>query len=176
MAHAARYGSHAPVRRSASDVDNVLDFPSQRVADVFFVSQSSQSIPQLRACAMETTSHRPHRDVEKSTDFLISMTVKILKNDNRALFGSELIECGLNDRFAFASFKGQRWIGQRREVGRAFARPVSAVANEPIKRMMLALPVTAQCNVDTDPVNPSVKRAVAMKLVESLEGPNKRIL
>jgi hypothetical protein len=143
---------------------------------VFFVSESSQAIPQLGTCAMKPTSDRSHWNVQKSTNLLISVTVKILENDNCPLFGPKLIKRGLNDRFTFASFERQRRICQRRMVGRAVIRPVSALADEPIEPLMLTLSVTAQGNVDTDPVNPGVERAVAMKLVEPLESPNKRVL
>jgi len=104
------------------------------------------------------------------------MTIEIFQDDHGAMFGAQLVERGLDQAFAFGPFDRQGRVGLGRLVPRIFPRSYSRAKLWSMRRTNAPPPVSTKREIDRDSINPGVKRAFSVKLIQLFKRANERIL
>jgi len=143
---------------------------------LFEFNQTPKTIAQLATGSVQAAPDCSHRDVKDLADFLVTMTIEIFQDNHGAMFGAELVEGGLDQSFAFDPFEGQGWVSLGRFVRRIFADGRSQASLRSKRRANSPSPMPTEREIDRNSIDPGVKRALPVKLIELFKRANERVL
>jgi hypothetical protein len=143
---------------------------------LFFVDQNPKPIPKFASGAMETATNRAHRDLEDLTDLLVTTTIEIFQNDDSPMFGPQLIESGRDDTLTLGSLQRYGRVSLGRFISWLATMGSRVLAFDPMRRADTTFSMSTQGQIDRDPIDPGIKRALPLELVQLLERPDKRVL
>jgi hypothetical protein len=140
------------------------------------IDQAPKSITKFAASPVQAASYGADGYIEDGGDLLVTAAVKVFQDHDSPVFRAELAQCSLNDLFAFGPFKGIGWVSVGGFVC-GICTPIRAMVTNPAERgSRTATPMPAERQIHGNPVDPSIKRAISLELVELLVRAQERVL
>ena len=137
---------------------------------LLFAHQALEPIAKFTPSPVQAASDGPDRHVQNRPDLLVTPAVEVFEDDHCPVFRSKLVERGFDDLLALRSFKRVGRVRIGRFVCRVFKPATSVLTRAADCDPRTPSPVPGEREIHADPVDPRVKRAAAVKLIELLVG------